>query len=50
VGQDCILQAGFSTGLFELTSPARRAPLQLKKAASDRKIPPNAAEQVAAVL
>jgi hypothetical protein len=28
VGQDCILQAGFSTGLLGLSSPVRRAPMK----------------------
>jgi hypothetical protein len=28
MGQDCILQAGFSTGLLVLSSPFRRAPMK----------------------
>jgi hypothetical protein len=28
VGQDCILQAGFSTGLLVLTIPVRAAPMK----------------------
>jgi len=44
VGQDCILQAGFSTGLLALSSPVRRAPMKstLQLAKLPRKAAPQA--------
>jgi len=42
VGQDCILQAGFSTGLLLLSNPVRAAPMKI--GAQLAKLPHRAAE------
>jgi hypothetical protein len=42
VGQDCIQQAGFSTGLLALSSPVRRA--SMKSTLQLAKLPAGSAE------